>query len=127
MEFVLRLAATMAGIWVSTRLVPSISFDEGTSMSTTLISLAVIALVFTVVNSIIKPIVKTLAFPLYILTFGLFALITNSLMFALTGWLSTQLGFPFHTGGFVSCVIGALITAVVSSIVYGLVGSDSKN
>lgn len=117
----------MAGIWVSTRLVPSISFDEGTSLSTTLISLAVIALVFTVVNSIIKPIVKTLAFPLYILTFGLFALITNSLMFALTGWLSTQLGFPFHTGGFVSCVLGALITAVVSSIVYGLVGSDSKN
>ena len=112
---------------VSTRLVPSISFDEGTSLSTTLISLAVIALVFTVVNSIIKPIVKTLAFPLYILTFGLFALITNSLMFALTGWLSTQLGFPFHTGGFVSCVLGALITAVVSSIVYGLVGSDSKN
>ncbi|WP_076465374.1 phage holin family protein [Actinomyces mediterranea] len=127
MEFVLRLAATMAGIWVSTRLVPSISFDEGTSLSTTLISLAVIALVFTVINSIIKPIVKTLAFPLYILTFGLFALITNSLMFALTGWLSTQLGFPFHTGGFVSCVLGALITAVVSSIVYGLVGSDSKN
>lgn len=54
------------------------------------------------------------------LTFGLFALVTNSLLFALTGWLSTSLGFTMTTGGFLSCLAGAVITSVVSSIVSGL-------
>lgn len=119
MDFIARLLATMAGLWVTTRLVSSISI-ESSSTSETVIVLAVVALVFTAVNSIIKPVVQTLAFPLYLLTFGLFALVTNSALFALTGWLSTSLGFPMTTGGFWSCLAGAVITSVVSSIVSGI-------
>ena len=119
MDFIARLLATMAGLWVTTHVVSSISIDSS-SASETVIVLAVVALVFTAVNSIIKPIVTTLAFPLYLLTFGLFALVTNSLLFALTGWLSTSLGFPMTTGGFWSCLAGAIITSVVSSIVSGI-------
>ena len=119
MDFIARLLATMAGLWVTTHVVSSISIDSS-SASETVIVLAVVALVFTAVNSIIKPVVTTLAFPLYLLTFGLFALVTNSLLFALTGWLSTSLGFPMTTGGFWSCLAGAVITSVVSSIVAGL-------
>ena len=119
MDFIARLLATMAGLWVTTRVVSSISI-ESSSTSQTVIVLAVVALVFTAVNSIIKPVVTTLAFPLYLLTFGLFALVTNSALFALTGWLSTSLGFPMTTGGFWSCLVGAVITSVVSSIVSGI-------
>ena len=119
MDFIARLLATMAGLWVTTRLVSSISI-ESSSTSQAIIVLAAVALVFTAVNSIIKPVVTTLAFPLYLLTFGLFALVTNSLLFALTGWLSTSLGFPMTTGGFWSCLAGAVITSVVSSIVSGI-------
>ena len=97
MDFIARLFATMAGLWVTVHVVPSISI-EASSASQTVIVLAVVALVFTAVNSMIKPVVKTLAFPLYVLTFGLFALVTNSLLFALTGWLSTSLGFPYDDG-----------------------------
>ena len=115
----------MAGLWVTTRLVSSISI-ESSSTSQTVIVLAAVALVFTAVNSIIKPVVTTLAFPLYLLTFGLFALVTNSALFALTGWLSTSLGFPMATGGFWSCLAGAVITSVVSSIVSGIL-RDKKD
>ena len=125
MDFIARLLATMAGLWVTTHVVSSISIDSS-SASETVIVLAVVALVFTAVNSIIKPIVTTLAFPLYLLTFGLFALVTNSLLFALTGWLSTSLGFPMTTGGFWSCLAGAVITSVVSSIVSGIL-RDKKD
>lgn len=125
MEFIARLLATMAGLWVTTRLVSSISI-ESSSTSQTVIVLAAVALVFTAVNSIIKPVVTTLAFPLYLLTFGLFALVTNSALFALTGWLSTSLGFPMTTGGFWSCLAGAVITSVVSSIVSGIL-RDKKD
>lgn len=119
MEFIARLLATMAGLWVTIHVVSSISI-ESSSTSQTVIILAGVALVFTAVNSIIKPVVTTLAFPVYLLTFGLFALVTNSALFALTGWLSTSLGFPMTTGGFWSCLAGAVITSVVSSIVSGI-------
>ena len=125
MEFIARLLATMAGLWVTTHVVSSISI-ESSSASETIIVLAVVALVFTAVNSIIKPVVKTLTFPLYLLTFGLFALVTNSLLFSLTGWPSTSLGFPMTTGGFWSCLAGAVITSVVSSIVSGIL-RDKKD
>lgn len=119
MDFIARLLATMAGLWVTILVVPSISIDSS-SASQTVIVLAVVALVFTAVNSIIKPVVTTLAFPLYLVTFGLFALVTNSLLFSLTGWLSTSLGFPMTTGGFWSCLAGAIITSVVSALVSGI-------
>ena len=125
MDFIARLIATMAGLWVTTLLVPSISITS-TTASETVIALAVIAFVFTLVNSIIKPVVKTLTFPLYLLTFGLFALVTNSLLFALTGWLSTSLGIPMTTGGFLSCLAGAVITSVVASVVSGVL-RDKKD
>ena len=125
MDFIARLLATMAGLWVTTHVVSSISIDSS-SASETIIVLAVVALVFTAVNSIIKPVVKTLTFPLYLLTFGLFALVTNSLLFSLTGWLSTSLGFPMTTGGFWSRLAGAVITSVVSSIVSGIL-RDKKD
>ena len=115
----------MAGLWVTIHVVSSISI-ESSSASETIIVLAVVALVFTAVNSIIKPVIKTLTFPLYLLTFGLFALVTNSLLFSLTGWLSTSLGFPMTTGGFWSCLAGAVITSVVSSIVSGIL-RDKKD
>ncbi len=125
MDFIARLLATMAGLWVTTHVVSSISIDSS-SASETVIVLAVVALVFTAVNSIIKPMVTTLAFPLYLLTFGLFALVTNSLLFSLTGWLSTSLGFPMTTGGFWSCLAGAIITSVVSALVSGIL-RDKKD
>ena len=125
MDFIARLLATMAGLWVTTHVVSSISIDSS-SASETVIVLAVVALVFTAVNSIIKPIVTTLAFPLYLLTFGLFALVTNSLLFSLTGWLSTSLGFPMKTGGFWSCLAGAIITSIVSALVSGIL-RDKKD
>lgn len=125
MDFIARLLATMAGLWVTILVVPPISIDSS-SASQTVIVLAVVALVFTAVNSIIKPVVTTLAFPLYLVTFGLFALVTNSLLFSLTGWLSTSLGFPMTTGGFWSCLAGAIITSVVSALVSGVL-RDKKD
>ncbi|WP_022867220.1 phage holin family protein [Schaalia vaccimaxillae] len=126
MDFIARLVATMSGLWVAALLVPSISIPEGTDIGTTILTLAIIALIFTVVNSLIKPIVKTLTFTLYILTFGLFAIVTNALMFMLTGWFSVQLGFPFQTGGFWSCILGGLITAVIAALVSAAIAPKKR-
>ena len=65
MDFIARLIATMVGLWVTTLVVPSISLPSASTFET-IIAFAVIAFLFTLVNSIIKPVVKTLAFPLYL-------------------------------------------------------------
>ena len=127
MRFILRLLGNMLGIWVSTLVISEITFDQGATMQETLLLLAGIALVFTLVNSIVRPVVKVVAFPLYLLTFGLFALVTNALVFMATGWLAQSLTLPFHAGGFWAALGGGTITAIISAIVVGVLGSSEKD
>ncbi|MGO3797186.1 MAG: phage holin family protein [Pauljensenia sp.] len=127
MRFLLRLLGNMLGIWVSTLLITEITFDQGATTQETLLLLACIALVFTLVNSIVRPVVRVVAFPLYILTFGLFALVTNALVFLLTGWLSESFNLPFHAGGFWAALAGGTITAIISAVVVGVLGNPEKH
>ena len=123
MRFVLRLLGNMLGIWVSTLLISTIVVGTGATTGETLLILAGIAFVFTLVNSIVRPVMRVVGFPLYILTFGLFALVTNALVFLATGWLADQLGFPFAVGGFWSALGGGTVTAVISSVVVAVLGN----
>ncbi|MEV8043698.1 phage holin family protein [Streptomyces griseoluteus] len=77
-------------------------------------TLIVVALVFGLVNLLVKPVVKVLTFPLFILTLGLITLIVNALMLLLTSWVCGQLNLSFHVEGFWTAVLGGLIISVVS-------------
>ena len=70
--------------------------------------------IFGVVNSLIKPVIRTLACPLYMLTMGLFALVVNALMLVLTSWIAKQADIGFNVDGIGAAVIGALIVAIVA-------------
>ncbi|MEI5710414.1 phage holin family protein, partial [Streptomyces brasiliscabiei] len=63
-------------------------------------TLLVVALLFGLVNFLVKPIVKVLTFPLFILTLGLITLVVNALMLLLTSWLADKLDLSFHVDGF---------------------------
>ncbi|MCX4812381.1 MULTISPECIES: phage holin family protein [unclassified Streptomyces] len=77
-------------------------------------TLLLVALVFGLVNFLVKPIVKVLTFPLFILTLGLITLVVNALMLMLTSWLADKLDLSFHVEGFWTAVLGGLIISVVS-------------
>ncbi|MFJ4007912.1 phage holin family protein [Streptomyces sp. NPDC090023] len=77
-------------------------------------TLIVVALVFGLVNLLVKPVVKVLTFPLFILTLGLITLIVNALMLLLTSWVCGQLNLSFHVDGFWTAVLGGLIVSIVS-------------
>jgi len=117
MRFLVRSLANLVGIWVSTLIISSVSFAPEASVWKSLGTMILVALIFTAVNSLVRPLVKVVTFPLYILTFGLFALVTNALMFMLTGWLSEQANLGFTVGGFWPAVGAGLITAVISALV----------
>ncbi|MFB7779937.1 phage holin family protein [Streptomyces bauhiniae] len=77
-------------------------------------TLIVVALVFGLVNLLVKPVVKVLTFPLFILTLGLITLIVNALMLLLTSWVCGRLHLSFHVDGFWTAVLGGLIVSIVS-------------
>ncbi len=70
--------------------------------------------IFGIANTFIKPVVKTLTCPLYMLTMGLFALIVNTGMLVLTSWIDQQLDLGFRVDGFVPALTGALVIGIVS-------------
>ncbi len=113
MWFILRLLITAAALFVATAVVPGIQLLAGTALdkATTLV---VVALIFGVVNAVLKPIVKTVGCVFYLLTLGLIGLVVNALLFLLTSWVAGKLHEPFHITGFWPAFWGAIIVGVVS-------------
>jgi putative membrane protein len=76
--------------------------------------LVLVALIFGVVNAIIRPVVKVLSLPLIILTLGLMIFVINALMLMLTGAISGHLGLGFHVAGFWTAVAGAIVVTIAT-------------
>ena len=79
-----------------------------------LVTLLVVALIFGVVNAVIRPVVKLLSLPFIILTLGLLVFVIDALMLLLTGAISETLGLGFHVDGFWAAVLGALVVMVAT-------------
>jgi putative membrane protein len=75
-----------------------------------------LALIFGLVNAIVRPIIQFLTCPLIILTLGLGTLLINTLMFYLAGWIGLQFHVGFIVEGFWPAFLGAIIVSVVSFI-----------
>ena len=123
-ELVVKILVNAAALWVAVQLLPSnlLSFNFGNDWW----KLLVVALIFALVNSYIRPIVKALSFPISILTLGLVAFVINAAMLLLTAALSDALKLGFKVGDFppditsdtiVGALVGALIISVVSTLV----------
>jgi putative membrane protein len=120
MGILLRLLINAIALWIATRIVPGLSFDGPTPM------LVVVALVFALVNAIVRPVLKILTFPALILTFGLFIFVINALMLWLTAELSDAFGLGFHVEGFRAAFLGALVVSVVGLMLSWLTVSRTK-
>lgn len=113
MRWILRLLANAGALAVATWLLPGITLNAGSTGRSAAVMLAV-ALIFGIVNSIVKPIFTLVTAVVVLVTLGLFLLVINALMLMLTSWLSGQLGLGWHVEGFWTAVLGALIVSVVS-------------
>jgi len=121
MNFLVRLLINALALWLATRLVDGISFDGE------IVFLLVVAMIFGVVNTIVKPILMVLTFPFLIVTLGLFLLVLNGVMLWLTGAISDAAELGFHVSSFKAAFIGGLVVSVVSFVLSLMVGSDSKH
>ncbi|HET7172820.1 MAG TPA: phage holin family protein [Nocardioidaceae bacterium] len=99
---------------------------DATPLGNRILTLLVVALVFGLVNEFIRPIVKFLSLPLYLLTLGLMFFVVNALMLLLTSWVCSQLGVAFHVDGFLTALLGAIVVTVVSWFVGMLLPSGKR-
>ncbi|GGS87991.1 hypothetical protein GCM10010254_04820 [Streptomyces chromofuscus] len=113
MNFVVKTIANAGALAVAVWLLDQITLT-GDSTGKKVGTLLLVALIFGLVNFLVKPIVKLLSLPLLILTLGLFTLIVNALMLLLTSWLADKLDLSFHVEGFWTAVLGGLIISIVS-------------
>lgn len=126
MGFVVRLVITAIALWVSTLIVDGIDVTTDNTGKKVLTLLGV-ALIFGLVNAVIKPIIKVIGCVFYILTLGLISLVVNALLFLLVSWVAGQLYIPFHVSGFWAGFWGAIIVGLVSWIVGLAFGVPKKS
>jgi putative membrane protein len=125
---VIRLVVNAVALWAAAKFVPNISFPAAEKFPTSnvdlLVPLVVVALVFGLVNSYIKPIVKTLSMPLSMFTIGIIGFLINVAMLLLTAFLADALKITFKLADFppkfsfetlVAAVLGALVISIVST------------
>lgn len=118
-RFLIRLLANAIALWAAVQIVPGLSF-EGSVWGW-----LGIALIFGIVNALVRPIVLFFSCPLVLLTLGLFVLIVNALMLSLTIWLSSDvLGFGIGSTGFWATFWGAIVISVVSWLISLILPDD---
>ena len=123
MPVLIRAVITAAALAVATALVPGIELGPGSTVSK-VATLVVVAVIFGVVNAILKPIVKTVGCLFYVLTLGLIGLVVNALLLWLASWAAGKLSLPFHITGFWPAFWGAIIVGVVGWLLSVLVRED---
>lgn len=96
--------------------------DPDDPTSERILALVIIALVFTLINMFIAPIVKTLSIPFIVVTLGLFLLVINAILLLLTKWITDVIDLVvFHIDGFWWALLGGLIVSIVNAFLGGAV------
>jgi len=117
MATLVRIVVIAVSLWVATLIVPGIEITAATT-PTRLGTLIGVALLFGLVNAVLKPVIKVVGCPFYVLTLGLIGLVVNALLFLLVAFLADGLGLPFSVDGFGPAFIGAIVVAVVGFVLH---------
>ena len=103
-RFLIRTAVNALALWVASLFISGFRLERG------FWKILLVAVIFGLVNAVVRPIAKLLSLPLIVLTLGLFTLVINALMLLLTDWLTASL----EIDGFGSAIWAAIIITLVS-------------
>jgi putative membrane protein len=124
MKILIRIVVSMAALAIAAWLVPGIVLT-GHDTAKKVLTLLIVAVVFGIINAVLKPVIKTVGCAFYLLTLGLVAIVVNGLLLWLTSWVVyDKLNQPFHVTGFTAAVEGALIVGIVTWLIHLVVRDD---
>lgn len=93
-------------------------YVPGFNHNVTIMTAVIAAIIFGIVNALLGPILRLITLPLTIVTFGLFSIVVNYILFAITVWVTPN----FHTTGeinpWLANLYGAIIMMIVSTIMH---------
>lgn len=115
-RFLVRVLINAVALWLTTLIVAGVQvvpFAPQDTMATVLTYLLV-ALIFGIVNAVVGNTIRIVAFPLYVLTLGLLALVVNALLLLIVHWISGLIGFGLVVDGFWWGVLGAIVLGLIS-------------
>jgi putative membrane protein len=121
MTLILRLIINAAALWCAARFIDGISYTGAWP------GLLGVALVFGVINTFIRPVLRFFSLPIRILTLGLFTLVINALMLLLTAYVAERLEIAFKVNGFVPALLGAILVSILSTILSTMLITEDGN
>ena len=124
MDRIIQLLINAGALYVAVLVIDGLdfSFDGETAW----LKFVVVAFIFGLVNTFVKPILRLLTLPITMMTLGLFLLIINALMLLLTGWISDQLDLGFVVDGFLPALLGAVVISIVGFLLSTVIGATRR-
>jgi putative membrane protein len=115
-NFLIRVVLNGIALWVAALIVDGVSLGEGTdSTAKNVLTIVFVALIFGLLNAIVKPIARLLSLPFILFTLGLFLIVVNAFMLQLLEWICEWLDLPFTIDEFWwDAIWAALIISIVS-------------
>ena len=121
MDRIVQLLINAGALYVAVLLVPNLDFSFETENAW--LRFLVVAFVFGLVNTLVKPLLQLLTLPITAVTLGLFLVVINALMLLLTDAISDQLNLGLVVGDFLAAVLGAIVISIVGLILSMVVGT----
>lgn len=123
MRFLGHIIVTGLALWVTALILPGMHLgDDSASALTQVLTIAAIALILALLNTIVKPILEFLTFPITCVTLGLFQLVINTLMLLLASWVSGLFDLTLAFDSFWWALGAGVIIGILSAIVEGVTG-----
>jgi putative membrane protein len=116
--------ATAVALYAAAYFVPGINLQQGGDTLSNIGTVLFVALVFGIINALVKPIISLLSLPITILTLGLFMLIINAAMLMLTSWIA---GAAFNVEGWIPAILGSIVISIVGTFVGMLLSSGDDD
>jgi putative membrane protein len=124
MDRIVQLLINAGALYVAVLLVPGLEFDfapEGAWLKFLLV-----AFIFGLVNTFVRPILQIFTLPITLMTLGLFLLVINALMLLLTSAISDQLQLGLTVAGFIDALLGAIVISVVGFVLSMVIGTARR-
>jgi putative membrane protein len=121
---VIQLLINAAALYVAQLLVDGVDFDF--SIENAWVQFLIVALIFGLINTFVKPVLRLLTLPITMATLGLFLLVLNALLLLLVGWISSELGLAFTVDGFLPAILGSIIISIVGLLLSMVIGAGRR-
>ena len=121
MDRLIQTLINAAALYIAVMIVPNLDFafdSDGAWWKFLLV-----AFIFGLVNTFLRPILRILTFPITLMTLGLFLLVLNALLLMLTGAISAELDLGFTVGDFLAALLGSIVISIVGFLLSLVIGT----